>query len=83
MELIAKLEALNSSMAAAPWNENAMYEAIRHVQRNTEVMEYAIEYADEDAPKGTPDRYDGTALAQLRNLLPQIIEALKAAEAGK
>lgn len=79
-QLIAELEELNNTMSAAPWNESAMYDAIRHVQRNTDVMQDALEYVKEGEPMGLPDRYDGGSLAKLRNLLPAIISALKDAD---
>lgn len=78
-EILEELKAIEAAFeAAAPWNTNALYSAIRHVQRNTDVMEYAIEGAAED-DQGLPGRYDGEPLARLRNILPRIIAALEAA----
>lgn len=79
-DLIEALEMINREMAAGPWNEDAVGAAIRHVQRNTDVMQDTLEYASEGDPRGLPDRYDGNHLAKLRNLLPEIIEALQKAE---
>lgn len=76
-ELLAKLQKIDSSLIPAPWSVEALYSGIRHLQRNTEVMEEAQEYADEsDKSANLPGRYDGENLAVLRNLLPEIIAAL-------
>lgn len=72
-ELLNALVSIEASLSAGPWSKKALYEAIRHVQRNTDVMEYGLEYQDEGEPRGLPDRYDGEAIAVLRNLLPEII----------
>lgn len=76
-ELIQTLERIDAEMSPAPWCVDAVSAAIRHVQKNTEVMEDALEYADD--PSGSlPSRYDGESLGRLRNLLPEIIAHLKA-----
>lgn len=80
--LLQKLEAIELGLADGPWNIDALSAAIRHVQRNTDVMSDALEDAKEGDPTGLPDRYDGAALAELRNLLPEIIEALRKAGAA-
>lgn len=71
-ELIDALKQIESDMAPAPWSEDAVHAAIRHVQRNTEIM---------DEYEGTPNRYDGGSMAKLRNLLPEIIKELEASHA--
>lgn len=82
-ELRTKLEALEAMMSRAPWSVGALSAGIRHLQRNTEIMEDAQEYADEpDKSANLPSRYDGGPLAELRNLLPEIIAALARAEAS-
>ena len=72
-ELIETLCNINNEIAPAPWDVSALSAGIRHLQRNTEVMEESIG----DAGTNLPDRYDGWAIAKLRNLLPEIIEALR------
>jgi hypothetical protein len=76
--LINRLRELDESMTAGPWNEDAVYSAIRHVQRNTDIFEQCIDYAQDGEHKGMPGRSDGEPLARLRNLLPDIIAELEA-----
>lgn len=77
-ELREELKTIHAAMAPAPWSVVALSAAVRHVQRNTDVMEDAQEYADEpDKSANIPDRYDGEPLARLRNLLPRILSALE------
>lgn len=76
-ELLAKLKKIDAEMVEAPWAVCAVSAAIRHVQRNTDIMEYAIDGAEgADRMANLPGRYDGGPLAELRNLLPEIIAAL-------
>ena len=75
--ILDELKAIEASFESmAPWSENALSAAIRHVQRNTDVMYDALDGSDE---QGLPGRYDGTPLARLRNILPRVIGALEAA----
>ena len=76
-KIAERLEQIDKGLSTGPWSKAALYEAIRHVQRNTDVMENAVEYQEQGLPTGIPDRYDGEAIAILRNMLPEIIQALK------
>lgn len=80
-DLIKRLEEIESSLAPAPWSPGALSDGIRHVQRNTDVMEDALEYCNPPENEwGLPNRHDGGPLARLRNMLPEIITSLKARE---
>jgi hypothetical protein len=46
-----------------------MYTAVRHCQRNVDI--------DVEDGFNEPDRYDGTCIAELVNMLPSIIAALR------
>jgi hypothetical protein len=46
-----------------------MYTAVRHCQRNVDI--------DVEDGFNEPDRYDGTCIAELVNMLPRIIAALR------
>jgi hypothetical protein len=77
-EELDRLEALEKGMTPAPWSVGALSAGIRHLQRNTTVMEDAQDYAKEpDKSANLPGRYDGEALAQLRNALPALIRAAR------
>jgi hypothetical protein len=79
-EVFKRLVEINERIAPAPWCIAAVGGAIRHVQRNTDIMEeYRSETEEPDKSGNLPNRYDGEPLAELRNLLPWIIEQLKAA----
>ena len=74
---LSEIIALEASMSPAPWSVQALYAAIRHVQRNTDVMDDVQDYAEEpDKSANLPDRYDGEALAKLRNYLPRLLAEL-------
>lgn len=76
--VLDELKAIEASFEAkAPWNEDALYAAIRHVHRNTDIMEDTLDGSKLD-DRGLPGRYDGTPLARLRNILPRVIAALEA-----
>lgn len=76
-ELLAKLKKIDAEMVEAPWSVCAVSAAIRYVYWYTEVMEYAIDGAEgADRMATLPDSNDGGPLAELRNLLPEIIAAL-------
>jgi hypothetical protein len=79
--LLDELRAIEAEFESkAPWSEGALYSGIRHVQRNTDVMQASLELEEGDARNhNLPGRYDGTPLAKLRNALPRIIAALEAA----
>jgi hypothetical protein len=74
-KLIEKLSEINNSMEEAPWSENALSSGIRHLQRNTDVLENALVYSSDEG--NIPGRYDGENLAKLRNLLPEVITYLE------
>lgn len=76
-DLLKDLKDIESNIASSPWSEHALYSAIRHVERNTDIMSDAIEAQEEGLPCGTPNKYDGTHLAKLRNLLPAVIAKLE------
>ena len=76
--LLIELQRIDSAIESAPWSEEALSAGIRHLQRNTDVMSEAQEYAEEpDKSRNLPSRYDGSDIARLRNLLPAIIDAIK------
>lgn len=77
MTLRAELEMLHKGLSQAPWSEAYMYAAIRHVVRNCDLD------IEDDDEGNTPDRYDGEALAKLRNKLPEIISELAAHDAAE
>lgn len=82
-EELAELERMETSMEPAPWSVTALSSAIRHIQRNTDIMEMAQEYAEEpDASANTPGRYDGGPLAHIRNVLPSLLAELRRRRAG-
>ncbi len=79
-ELRSQLLALDCEIASGPWNEEHMYGAVRHVTRNVDSSAYCNDCPDEE--DGREEHkffsiYDGTNLAKLRNLLPEILKALK------
>jgi hypothetical protein len=71
-EIASQLEALMGEIGTLPLSEQWMYAAIRHCQRN---MDF-----DTDDGGNEPDRYAGTALCQIANILPEIIAALRGKE---
>lgn len=79
-DFLSELKAIEAAIKSpAPWSEIALSAGIRHVQRNTDVFEDALELAVETEGEGMniPSRYDGEALAKLRNLLPKMIAYLE------
>jgi len=84
LDLIARLEVISAAFEQpAPWCIAALSGGIRHLQRNCDVMEdYQEDASEEDKSGNLPGRYDGEPLAQLRNLLPDIIASLKATTAN-
>jgi hypothetical protein len=68
-EQLDKLAEAESKLTCAPWCRSFMYGAIRHVMRNCDIE---CDHG-EPCPEGAPDRYDGEALADLRNAAPALI----------
>jgi len=66
-DLIKKLEELEAGFNL-PICPSWMYTAVRHCQRNVDI--------DVEDGFNEPDRYDGTYIAELVNMLPSIIAAL-------
>jgi len=77
-ETIERLKKDEASLADAPWCEMWLSMGIRHLSRN----------CDLDCPNddpyhdcGCPGRYDGAALARMRNALPSLLARVRELEA--
>lgn len=69
-ELAERLAIWAESVRIKPLSESWMYDAIRHYDRNVEW------YSPEDG--AALGRWDGAEIAQVVNLLPQVVAALNA-----
>lgn len=76
-EQVEELRKLEKSMSVPPWSIDYLYGAIRHIERNVDIGAFVSEGWSEKG--GSPGKYDGTALAQLRNAIPELLDTLDAA----
>lgn len=79
--LVERLRAINAGLSDFPWSKAGLQAGIRHIVRNTEVMEDARDSNDEQ-DLNLPGKYDGDQLADLRNSLPEIIAEITRLEAA-
>lgn len=71
-DLVNKLEEINKSASGGLWDPVCCFAAIRHLVRNVDHSSYCMN----ESPHKIFD-YDGTEIAELRNLLSKISRIIK------
>lgn len=79
-ETIERLKKDEASLADAPWCEMWLSMGIRHLSRNCN-----LDCPNDDPYHdcGCPGRYDGSALARIRNELPALLAAAEERDAAR